>query len=189
MGFPDGWKNRIKAFLILWRPISKDFRQINVSNFLLKIKKKLLKRRFHGKLLVMIAFLSAFPRHRHSVEITESYCNATFFSQNFRENNFLLMNFTLNWFDEKNLHGSEFFVFPVWQSTTSKCRFFFWHFNAQNVISWKKPDYIKLTNFNTINFHLCTFGHITMRFLCKKFVSTYWHITNFSSKITNHSSG
>ena len=37
---------------------------------------------------------------------------ATFFSQKFRESNFLQKNFTLNWFDEKNLHGREFLVFP-----------------------------------------------------------------------------
>ena len=37
---------------------------------------------------------------------------ATIFSQKFRESNFLLINFTINWFDEKNLYGSEFLVFP-----------------------------------------------------------------------------
>ena len=37
---------------------------------------------------------------------------ATIFSQKFREINFLLKNFTLSWFDEKKLDGSEFLVFP-----------------------------------------------------------------------------
>ena len=40
------------------------------------------------------------------VEITEYYCHH--FSEKFRESNDLLKNFTLNWFDEKNLNGSEF---------------------------------------------------------------------------------
>ena len=47
----------------------------------------------------------------HSVEITEFYCHY-FFLQNFRENDIFLQNFTLNWFDERILHGSEFLVFP-----------------------------------------------------------------------------
>ena len=37
----------------------------------------------------------------HSVKIREFYCHLSMFSQNFRESNFLLNNFTLNWFDEK----------------------------------------------------------------------------------------
>ena len=38
---------------------------------------------------------------------------ATIFSQKFREIKFLLKSFTLSWFDEKkNLHGSEFLVYP-----------------------------------------------------------------------------
>ena len=43
----------------------------------------------------------------------------THFWQKFREINFLLKNFTLNWFDEKNFHGSEFLVFP--QCDTQNC--------------------------------------------------------------------
>ena len=37
----------------------------------------------------------------------------TGFSQNFRQINVLLKNFTLNRFDGKNLRGSEFFAFSL----------------------------------------------------------------------------
>ena len=53
---------------------------------------------------------------------------ATIFSQKFREINFLLKNFTLSWFDEKKLDGSEFLVFPhcvfdeiFWRNLRIKC--------------------------------------------------------------------
>ena len=45
----------------------------------------------------------------HSVEITESYCHATVFSQIFRQINVLLKNFTVNWFDEKFTLTQNFF--------------------------------------------------------------------------------
>ena len=38
---------------------------------------------------------------------------ATIFAQKCRESNFLSKSFTLNWFDEKILHGSEFLVFQI----------------------------------------------------------------------------
>ena len=45
----------------------------------------------------------------HSMEITEFYC-LSFFA-NLPSINVLLKNFTVNQFDVKNLHGSEFLVF------------------------------------------------------------------------------
>ena len=54
---------------------------------------------------VMMTVIFVFPQYHHSVEITEYYCHH-FFAK------ILWKNFTLNWFDEKKLRGSEFLVFP-----------------------------------------------------------------------------
>ena len=43
-------------------------------------------------------------------EFLRKYC-ATVFSQKFRQINGLLKNFTVNWFDGKNLRGREFLVY------------------------------------------------------------------------------
>ena len=59
------------------------------------------------------------PKKRTNMYVHFRYLNklwelrnftANIFSQKFREINFLLKNFTLNWFDEKNFHGNEFLV-------------------------------------------------------------------------------
>ena len=79
---------------------------------------------------------------------------ATNFSQKFRESTGLLKNFTLNWFDEKNLHGSEFFVFPH----CAQCG------KTKNLVSprkypkkfrqiWWKNSLLLFSNFSVIQFH------------------------------------
>ena len=51
----------------------------------------------------------------HTVEITEFYCMSRFFRKNSVNSPFLLKNFTVNWFDGKNLYGREFFLFSTVQ--------------------------------------------------------------------------
>ena len=69
---------------------------------------------------------------------------ATILSQKFREINFLLKNFTLNWLDEKNLYGSEFLVFlhTLCERTVRKLRIFsltlFWKNFVKATILLKK---------------------------------------------------
>ena len=67
---------------------------------------------------------------------------------------YYLKNFTLNWFDEKNLHGSEFFVFPH----CAQCG------KTKNLVSprkypkkfrqiWWKNSLLLFSNFSVIQFH------------------------------------
>ena len=83
--------------------------------------KKILKSWFHGKFLRVIAFYSTFPYVCIYVlwgKIKLPHCavwklrNFTAILQNFRQINVLLKNFAINWFDGKELCGSEFLVFP-----------------------------------------------------------------------------
>ena len=83
----------------------KIFRQIN--SLLTYLVKPLLSRNICQKCVI------ANSRNFHTVHCAmHNFTAATIFSQIFRQINVLLKNFTINWFDGKNLHGSESLVFP-----------------------------------------------------------------------------
>ena len=99
------------------------------------------------------------------------HCVPWFFLQKFCQINVLLENFTINWFDVKNLTGSEFLVFPHCAMQIVERRELYSHLKN---ISWnRRSEFVDFTEFSYKIANVCCASSylLVKRPLSKQFVN------------------
>jgi len=124
--------------------------------------------------------------HLHTVWKLRNF-TATVISQIFRQINVLLKNFTLNWFDEKKLRGSEFLVFPHCVAQCGNCRNSLSHFFHKNFVkamvllkkllkSWYDEIFFQWERISRFSTLCCgNSGILLPPFCCKNSVKSTFH--------------